>query len=165
MHERRLSVLPVLFFLFWLILNERFTPEIVVIGILISILVSLLNYRFVGLSFDIEKKIWSKVILIFSYFIILVVEVFKANIQMIKLILSPTINIKPQIVYFDSPVRSELAMVALANSITLTPGTITVKLDDGKFGIHAIDAPMADGIEDSIFVHRLKNIEGGIDRV
>jgi len=157
--------LPVLFFLFWLILNERFTPEIVVIGILISILVSLLNYRFVGLSFDIEKKIWSKVILIFSYFIILVVEVFKANIQMIKLILSPTINIKPQIVYFDSPVRSELAMVALANSITLTPGTITVKLDDGKFGIHAIDAPMADGIEDSIFVHRLKNIEGGIDRV
>ena len=157
--------MPVLFFLFWLILNERFTPEVVVSGILISILVSLLNYRFVGLSFDIEKKIWSKIIMILSYFAMLVFEVLKANIQMIKLILSPVIDIKPQIIYFDSPVRSELAMVALANSITLTPGTITGKLEDGKFGIHTIDAPVGKGVEDSIFVHRLKNIEGGIDRV
>ena len=153
--------MPVLFFLFWLILNERFTLEIVASGILVSILVSLLNYRFVGLSFDIEKKIWSKIFLILSYLGVLVIEVAKANIQMIKLILSPTININPQIIYFDSPVRSELAMVALANSITLTPGTITVRLEDGRFGIHAINTSMADGIEDSIFVHRLKNIEGG----
>jgi multicomponent Na+:H+ antiporter subunit E len=49
----------------------------------------------------------------------------------------------------------------LANSITLTPGTITIHLEDGKFGIHAIDAPLGEGIEDSGFVRKLKNIEGG----
>ena len=154
-------VLPVLFLFFWLILNARVTLEVVVIGVLVSVAVSFLVYRFVGLGFETEKKLWTRILSVISYLALLVIEVVKANISIIMLILSPVINIKPQIIFFDSPVRTALAQVALANSITLTPGTITIKLEDGKYGIHAIDAPMGAGINDSVFVHRLKNIEGG----
>lgn len=153
--------MPVLFFAFWLILNARLTLEVIVIGILVCALISALTYRLLGLRISTEKKVWAKFGSIIGYLFVLVIEVFKANIQMILLILSPTIDIKPQIVYFDSPVRSDAAKVAMANSITLTPGTITVMLDDDTFGIHAIDAPLGDGVEDSVFVHRLKRIEGG----
>ena len=151
----------VLFFIFWIILNARITLEIAVIGILVSAVVSLLVYRFVGIGVDTEKKLWLKFFSIITYLAILVVEVVKANLQMIQLVLSPVIDIKPQIILFDSPVRSGLAQVALANSITLTPGTITFKLEDGKYGVHAIDASMGVGINDSVFVHRLRDIEGG----
>ena len=161
MYERGLMVLPVLFFLFWLILNARVTLEVAVIGILVSAVVSLLVYRFAGLGLETEKKLWLKFFPVFIYLALLVVEVIKANIQMIQLVLSPVIDIRPQIIFFDSPVRSGLAQVALANSITLTPGTITFMLEDGRYGVHTIDAPMGAGIDDSVFVHRLKKIEGG----
>jgi len=152
---------PVLLFAFWITLNGRFTAEVIAIGILISVLASLLNYGFLGISFATEKKAWSKIFLVIGYLGTLVVEIVKSNWQMIKLVLSPVIAIKPQLIYFDSPLRSEIGQVILANSITLTPGTITVKLADGKFAVHAIDAGVGEGVEDSVFVHKIKKIEGG----
>ena len=157
--------MPVLFFAFWLILNGRFTGEVIVFGILISVLVSVVSYRFLGSNFSLERKAMLKLFQIIAYLIGLVGAVIKANFAMIALILSSVIDIKPQIVYFNSPLKSKFAEVALANSITLTPGTITIHLEDGKFGIHAIDAPVGKGIEDSVFVHKLRKIEGGIDNV
>lgn len=153
--------MPVVILGFWLILNGRFTVEVIVIGLIISILVSLISYRFLGLGFASEKRAFGKIFQIIAYLISLVGAVIKANFAMIALVLSPEIEIKPQIIYFKSPVRGDFAKVALANSITLTPGTITVHLEEGKFGIHTIDAPMAEGIESSKFVRKLKNIEGG----
>ena len=153
--------MPVLFFAFWIALNTRATDEIMVIGLLVTILISVFTYGSIGLSFKAEMKTWAKIGHIVVYFIRLLYEVILANIQMIKLILSPDISIKPLIIYFDSPVRSDAAKVALANSITLTPGTITIELEGNRFGVHTIDAPMAAGIKDSVFVHQLKKIEGG----
>ena len=159
--------MPVLLFAFWVILNARLTVEVIVSGVLVTIVGCLLNYRFVGVSWATEKKILAKIFPIIGYLLGLIIEVIKANILMIKMVLTPDINekIKPQLIYFDSPVRSDIAQVALANSITLTPGTITIKLEDGKFGVHAVDAPLGDGIEDCVFVGQLKKLEGGHDRV
>lgn len=105
---------------------------------------------------------WSKIGSIIGYLFTLLIEVIKSNIYMIRLILSSDIGeIKPQIIYFQSPVRTQHAQVGVANSITLTPGTITIKLDEDEFGVHAIDAPLGDGIENSVFVNKMKKIEGG----
>ena len=153
--------MPVLFFAFWLILNGRITGEIVVFGAVISALMTVISYRFLGANFSSERKALLKVFHIIAYLIALVGQVIKANFAMIALVLSSVIEIKPQIIYFNSPVRSKFAKVALANSITLTPGTITVHLEEGKFGIHTIDAPMAVGVENGGFVQKLKKIEGG----
>jgi len=52
-----------------------------------------------------------------------------------------------------------VALVALANSITLTPGTITVDLHDNHFLVHALDAAMVDGLDDGVFVQQLMKME------
>ena len=153
--------MPVLFFLFWITLNARVTDEVMVIGLVVAIVLSAFTYGVLGLSFKKEAKTWAKIGYIAVYLLRLVHQVILANIQMIKLILSPVINIKPQILYFDSPVRSDAAKVALANSITLTPGTITIELEGNRFGVHAIDASVGKGIEDSVLVRQLRKIEGG----
>ncbi|MCL2852808.1 MAG: Na+/H+ antiporter subunit E [Defluviitaleaceae bacterium] len=153
--------MPVLFLVFWIILNSRVTLEVVAIGVFISALMSLFLYRLVGISFDAEKKVWSKAWPITLYMALLMIEIIKANVQMIKIILSPKLEIHPQIVYFTSPVKSDFAKVMLTYSIMLTPGTVIFDLEGDRFGIHAIDPAMTESIDDSIFVHKLKNIEGG----
>jgi multicomponent Na+:H+ antiporter subunit E len=157
--------LPVLFFLFWVILNARVTAEVVVIGIVIAAVLSFFTYRVIGLSFATEKKTWAKLVLIIDYLILLVIEIIKANIIMIKVVLTPDIqsHLKPQIVLFDSPTRSIISRVCHANSITITPGTIMVDLQDkgDRFGVYAINPSLLKGINDTPFVHKLWRIEGG----
>ena len=154
--------MPVLFLIFWIILNSRVTLEVVIIGIFISALMALFLYRLVGISFESEKKIWSKSWHIMIFMALLIWEITKANIQMIKIILSPNLEVHPQILYFRSPVKSDFAKVLLTYSIMLTPGTVIFELEGDRFGIHAIDPAMSETIDNSIFVQMLKNkIEGG----
>ena len=154
--------MPILFFLFWITLNARFSLDVIAVGVLVSLVMSWFTYKVLGLSFATEKKMWKKALAIIAYLALLVAEVVKANIHMIYIILFvPNEKIKPRIVYFKSPLYSTIGKVALANSITLTPGTITFMLDEEGFGVHSIDVESSEGLEDSVFVKELKNIEGG----
>ena len=60
---------------------------------------------------------------------------------------------------FQMDFKTETARVALANSITLTPGTYTVSLEENVYTIHALDRSFAEGIEESVFVKQLKKLE------
>ena len=153
--------MPVIFFVFWVLLNGRLNSEVILTGVLVTVLISLLFYRFAGLSPVTERKIILKIFSIIGYILYLVTQMIKANIQIIKIVLSKTIEIRPQIKYFDSPLRSDIAKTALATSIILTPGTIVIELTDERFGVHSIDASMLENIECSLMVKKLRNIEGG----
>jgi len=154
--------LPVLFFLFWIILNARFTPEVVISGIVVAVFIGIFFYKFIGLNPKTELKAVKKIGLIIVYLFMLLIEVLKANANMIKLVLSRNIVTNPQIKYFDSPVRSDIAKMALACTINLTPGTVFIELEDNKFGVHAIDAKFLVGMEgDWHIVKMLRRIEGG----
>ena len=61
--------------------------------------------------------------------------------------------------FFDVDIQSEFLRFVLANSITLTPGTITVDVDDNHFCVHALDYTLAEGIEDSVFIKLLRKME------
>lgn len=77
----------------------------------------------------------------------LLYQIFLANMHLLKLTFSPRIKdaISPRVIRFHSKLKSELAITAFANSITLTPGTITVRVSyDGDFVVHAIDKASAD---------------------
>jgi multicomponent Na+:H+ antiporter subunit E len=154
--------MPIIFFIFWIALNGRVTLEVVGTGVFATVLMSLLFYRFIGLSPATERKLVLKIFSVMLYVFALVIEMIKANVQMIKIVLSPVIETKPQIKYFDSPVRSDIAKVALATSINLTPGTILVELTDDRFAVHSIDASMLVDIDYSWnLVQKLRKIEGG----
>ena len=89
----------------------------------------------------------------------LVVEILKANGAVFRMIYSAKYNIEPAVVHFKTTLHSTFARVLLANSITLTPGTITVSLKDDEYVVHCLDKELAMGIDSSIFVKLLERIE------
>ena len=86
-------------------------------------------------------------------------EILKANIGVMQLILSPKMEVEPKLVRFRTDLKTDLARVILANSITLTPGTITVTLEGDEYLVHCLDKSMAEGMDDSIFVRLLHQLE------
>jgi len=97
--------------------------------------------------------------LLISYLIILIWEIIKANIIMIKITTSKELEFEPCIIYFQTDLKEQFTKVLLANSITLTPGTITVSLENDLYCVHCLDKSMAEGIDESIFVKKLRKIE------
>ena len=77
----------------------------------------------------------------------------------LKIIFSPDVQAEPAFVYFDTDLKTGTAKMLLANSITLTPGTITVSVEGNRFCVHCLDRELADGVEDSVFVELLKEME------
>ncbi|WFA08468.1 Na+/H+ antiporter subunit E [Tissierella sp. Yu-01] len=152
-------MLYILLFLFWIMLNGSITIEIVLFGLVICLFVYIFTYKNTRLTSNMEKNILRKLCGILKYLIILIVEVYKSNITIIKLVLSPTPEIKPTLKFIKVDLNSRIARVALANSITLTPGTITVSMNENDYLIHALHKDYLDGIEESIFVEKLKELE------
>ncbi len=148
-----------LFFMLWLVFNGRLTLEIALFGIVISVGVVFFMCKFMDYSLKKEwlfVRLWPRMI---QYGFILVWEVVKANFQTAGFILNQKIEVEPQIVHFHSPLKTDLCRVILANSITLTPGTITVSMEDDVYTIHCLDSDYAEGMEDSIFVKKLLKME------
>ena len=148
-----------LFVLFWIILNGRITLEIVLLGLLFALVIYGFAFKFLGMTWQKEKKIWKCTIWGIQYVAILFKEIIIANLTVSKIILSKKIKIHPVIVKFPAPVKSHLLQVILADSITLTPGTITVRLYEEKFEVHCLDESLAEGLDDSVFVKMLKKLE------
>ena len=152
-----------LFFSIWVILNGRITLEVVLFGIAVATLMFAFICKFMGYS--IKKEIWlfKNFFLLLWYVLVLIVEILKANFAVIKLIFSVKYQIEPALVTFKSPLKTGFANFLLANSITLTPGTITVSAENGEFMVHCLDKDLAIGMDESIFVHPLKKLEKGVD--
>ena len=146
-------------FALWLVFNGKVTPELVLFGIVLSIAVYLFCWKF--LEYSPKKELLALRLLPqgIGYFFVLVWEVIKANCGTISLIVSPKYEVEPLLVTFRTPLKTDLARTVLANSITLTPGTITVELTDEECKVHCLDKEMAEGIEDSVFVRLLLKME------
>ena len=96
---------------------------------------------------------------VIRYLWVLVKEIVKANVSVLKIIFSPELQPEPGFVYFDTDFSTGMAKMLLANSITLTPGTITVSVEGDRFCVHCLDQELAEGVEDSVFVELLKEME------
>jgi multicomponent Na+:H+ antiporter subunit E len=154
------SITFVLMFSTWLVLSGIFEPLLLGLGAFFSFLVA---YFFKDLFFPSFEPGYIK---IFFKFIIylpwLMWEIVKANFHLVYLVFHPRMHdlIDPQIVVFKTNLKSDLAITTLANSITLTPGTITVTADnEGVFRVHAIDREMAEGLPGAM-LEKVANIFG-----
>lgn len=110
--------------------------------ILVGAIVSVGIAFFFGEVFVIhpEKVFNLKRWLYFIYYVpIFVYEMIKANLDVAYRVLHPRLPINPGIVKIKTNLKSEIAQTMLANSITLTPGTMTVDIKDGYLYIHWID--------------------------
>lgn len=150
-----------LLFAFWLILNGQWTSEIAVTGVVLCALLYLFICKFMDYS---PKKEWAclrRFPRAIVYFFYLVGEIAKSAWATIKLIWSPKEIIRPQVTTFHTKLRTDPGKVVLANSITMTPGTITVDVRGDLFLVHCLDETFAEGLEDSEMEKRIMQIEGG----
>ncbi len=149
----------VLFFLLWIVFNGQITIEIVLFGVGISAALYWFICKFMDYSLERELAYLKKSGYLIQYLYHLVKEIVKANFATIKLTCSAGRVVEPTIVVFNIPFKTDTARFLLANSITLTPGTITVAVEGDKFIVHCLDKTLAEGIESSVFVKLLKKIE------
>lgn len=149
----------VLFFLIWIIFNGQFTLEIAAFGIVIAGAMYWFICKFLDYSPKSDLVLCKRLFLLLHYGFVLVVEIIKANGAVFRMIYSAKYRLEPAVVHFKTDLHSTFARVLLANSITLTPGTITVSLKDDEYVVHCLDKELAQGIDSSIFVKLLERIE------
>lgn len=148
-----------LIFAVWLILNGKITAEICLFGAGIAAALVFFMCRFMDYSLKKELLFFRLFPLFLRYFWVLIKEIVKANVSVLKIILSPELQPEPALVFFDTTLKTGMAKTMLANSITLTPGTITVSVEENRFCVHCLDRELAEGMEDSVFVELLKEME------
>ena len=148
----------VMYFL-WFLFNGRVTIELAIIGVLICGALYYFTQKFI--REEKKRSILSGHLFDFiKYAFVLFVEIIKANIAVMKLILNPNMNQwHPSFVTFTSQLEDERMRVILANSITLTPGTITVGMDGKEFTVHILDSREEAQVENGIFTQKLLEIE------
>lgn len=148
-----------LFFLLWIIFNGRITTEIVLFGIVISAALYWFICKFMDFSPKRELMYLKKGGYLIQYVYYLVKEIVAANFATMKLVCSSSRVVEPVLIEFDTHFKNDTSKFLLANSITLTPGTITVSIQGDRFTVHCLDKTLAEGIESSVFVKLLEKIE------
>lgn len=154
----------ILLFLLWVALNGKLTFEIAIFGIVIAGFVYWFMCKFLEYSPKNDILFLKNFFYVIEYLWFLFVEIVKSSFTVLKMVYSKKMDIQPQIVFFDVPIKSEFLRTVLANSITLTPGTMTVDVDENHFCVHALDYTLAQGFEDSIFVKMLMKMEARNDK-
>ncbi len=130
-------------FLIWLLLTGKATLDEVLTGIFVAIIISLFTGSLVskrGMFHFLPEQLWGKVKFIFVFMI----ELVKANVDVAKRVLSPKIPLNPGIVRVKTKLVYPNDKLWLANSITLTPGTMTLDVKDDELFIHWIDVKTTD---------------------
>lgn len=123
-------------FVFWLLLSGIYTPFLVLAGLGASIAVALLARRME--ITDREGHPIHLALAALAYWPWLLKEIVKSGWQVSRIILDPRLPISPTLVRFKPSQKTTVALATHANSITLTPGTITVEADSEEFLVHAL---------------------------
>lgn len=151
--ESRLKPVPfaitfLVMFVIWIIFSGKFDLFHLALGALCCLIVAAMSSDLLitNTSFSSVPRLWSRFLMYFPWFLW---QIVLSNIHMLKLVYKRDLqkNINPQMVHFKTSLKNDMARVTLANSITLTPGTITVGLSIyGDYSVHAIDDDTAMGV-------------------
>jgi multicomponent Na+:H+ antiporter subunit E len=128
-------------FILWIVFSGRFDGFHLTLGFISSAIVAAFSGDLMFTSHE-PRGIFRLWLRLFTYIPWLIYQIFLANLHVMYLVFHPKMMklINPQIIEFDSELKSDYARTTFANSITLTPGTITVNVTVlGRFSVHCID--------------------------
>lgn len=144
----------------WLLLSGHFTPWFFFLG-----LVSTAVAVFFALRMDVADEEGVPVAHLSLHFLTylpwLVWEVVKSNVQMARIVLDPKLPIRPGIVRVKGKQRTDLGRVIFANSITMTPGTVTIAVVGEELQVHGITEVGLADLEDGEMNRRCAQLERG----
>jgi len=142
---------------FWLVLSLNLQPASLLLGVLFSFLIALFSYDFfIKPDEGIRGGIIRTICLLLVYVFILLYEMFLASLDVVYRVI--TMDINPEVVMIKTDIKSDLGIVLLANSITLTPGTITIDIEGDHLYVHWLYAPSTH------FEHAAELIKGRFER-
>lgn len=122
----------------WVLLNNTFQLEVMIIGLILSLVISvIMGSRLI--VFNEFKFSLKTVFYTIWYLFVFLTELVKSNLDVARRVLTPSLPINPGIVKTQTVLKSKMGRMILANSITLTPGTLTVDIEDDILYIHWID--------------------------
>jgi len=133
----RLAGTMLVLFVLWLLMSGIYKPLIIGFGVASVVLVMVVSRRMDAVDDD-RIQIRLKPVEFAKYFIWLLVEIAKANWAVTKVILSPDMATRQHLFLVPHSQKTDLGQVIFANSITLTPGTISVEAEPGHFLVHAV---------------------------
>ncbi len=157
--------LALVLFAFWMVLSGRTETKFVVYGIITALVTTWITYPLLLVS----NKDGSKKYFVFGvsipkaimYFFWLMWQLVLANVDVLLATTAQELEIDPKVVRFRFKVDNPMASVVLANSITLTPGTVTLNVtDDGLYEIHALTANAAAGVLDGGMQKKVADLYG-----
>lgn len=134
---------------FWYLMSGFFDLTHSIMGVLSVAVVMFINHRFKTFSFyenetDILKDL--RFLLVPYYFCWLIVQIVISGVEVAKILLTPSLPIQTSVVRFKVDYPNPHCKMILGNSITLTPGTLTVDINDDEFIVHAISAASFEGL-------------------
>ena len=150
--------LAVALFAFWVLLSGMFTPFLLAAGAASAVAIALLSRRME--IADREGLPLHLSLAALTYWPWLVKEILKSGWQVARIVVDPRLPVSPVLVRFKPSQHSTLGLVTHANSITLTPGTVTVEAEHGEFLVHALTQEGADGLAGSEMDRRVSRFEG-----
>jgi len=142
----------------WLVLSGHYTALLLSFGVASVALVTLISVRMEIV--DRESVPFHIVVGLVTYVPWLVWEIFLSNVAVARVILSPRLPVSPTLVHYRASQETDLGRVIFANSITLTPGTVTTGVEGDDFQIHALMWSSVDGVEEGEMDHRVCRVEG-----
>lgn len=140
---RHAVYLTAMLFLFWVILSGKMEAKYLIIGLVSAVGITAVTWRFLlfpwcygeGCLRSAWDQPWFRLM---AYFPWLLWQIVKANLEVAWVILHPRLPIQPQMVRFSKPLPGPVAHLVLVNSITLTPGTVTVDIEGDEYVVHAL---------------------------
>jgi multicomponent Na+:H+ antiporter subunit E len=133
-------------FLLWLLLTASLDPAEIVAGLIVAAVVTLASRPHLSLFSGLRLSPRS-VLPFLSYLVVFLIALIRANFDMARRVLSPSLPLRPGVVEVKTQLRSSIGRLILANSITLTPGTLTVDIRGETILIHWIDIPPGSDVE------------------
>lgn len=140
----RFFITTLLIFFFWFMLSGHTEPLLIFLGVASTLLTVFLARRMEVI--DHESYPVGLSLKLFRYYFYLGKEIILANIDVVKSILNPE-TISPRLVSLPAEKHSDLGKVIYANSITLTPGTVTLSVSDSEIIIHALSKEGANALK------------------
>ncbi len=122
----------------WLAFTSSLAIQELLVGVFTTALISIFTTKLFSCC-DISILSPVKIFYIIYYLFVFLFALIKSNFDVARRVISPSLPINPGIVKFETKLTTEYAKMVLANSITLTPGTLSIDIIDNTFYIHWID--------------------------
>jgi multicomponent Na+:H+ antiporter subunit E len=131
-------LLAIVLFMLWVLLSGSLAADELFAGIIVAIVAAIATSR-IELFNGIKLEPYAPVALA-KYLVNFVIALVRANLDMARRVLTPALPLHPEIVEIQTQLQSDLGRLLLANSITLTPGTLTVDVKDNRLLVHWVDS-------------------------